>query len=120
MKFKVGDRVRIVKILNSFDVQYADDLYLWQEAIIIEIDINTSDYPYKLYFDALNFKGERENQWWDEEELELIDDSKDKAKLEMFGELVKGLEKSLKPFYDYKYCELLVLLTKAKELMGDD
>ena len=122
MKFKIGDRVRIVKNNGKHNF----NKYIGKIAKIIDIDKYLIQ-PYKL--DISSF-------YWHGNELELIDDSKDKAKLEMFGQLVNELdffvnhvkaeyiqdaerEKGIFKF-DTTYKKTIELLNKAKELMKDD
>ena len=70
MKFKIGDKVKIKRCYNGIEKK----LYLNQEAIIISAD-DGKYCEYEILFTDLNFKGDKENSYWRENELELVDDN---------------------------------------------
>jgi len=121
MKFKIGDKVKITKI-NHEVYKCLEESYVNRIATITRICYG--NYPYLVDFDD---KGINSICFWSDDELKLIDDSKDNAKLEMFGELVRSLDKALK---EIKYMTdeenmqdswlyQIATLNKAKELMRD-
>lgn len=89
MKFKVGDRVTLVKYI----AMPMDEEYLGTQATVISIEtvigIDVEDeckYPYQISLDVIKEKGYDSEYFFNEEELELFVESKNKI---MFNSLMK-------------------------------
>ncbi len=70
MKFKKGDKVKVVKILESEFITLPVDQLINQIGIIGSVDLDDKEYPYYVKFDnkEINKHG---NDYWMEDELEL-------------------------------------------------
>lgn len=71
MKFNVGDKVRVARILNENTLPFSEKEFLGKIGKIIDID--EDDYPYGVDFEGL-IKGLEEKLFFMEEELELAQD----------------------------------------------
>ena len=71
MKFKIGDILQIVRV--SDNAVNAPELYIDQIITIIDIK-NDYKYNYRVKFNQ-DFKGDRDDVWWGEEELDYLCDS---------------------------------------------
>ena len=72
MKFKIGDRVKVVNIINDEYITLPRDQIINQIGIVIDILFNNNfKYPYYIEFNNKKIN-EYNNNLWAEEELELV------------------------------------------------
>lgn len=73
MKFKIGDRVKVVNIINDEYITLPHNQIINQIGIVINILFNNNfEYPYYIEFNNKKIN-EYNNNLWAEEELELVD-----------------------------------------------
>ena len=79
MDFKVGDRVKVVRISNEDDVFDVEPMYLiGKTGTVVTIErskympLDDTDCPYQIKFDD-DISQESGNLYWEERELELIE-----------------------------------------------
>jgi len=114
MKFKIGDRVKVVKIINDEYITLSHDQIINQIGTIIDINLHSNvQYPYRIEFNN-NKINEYKNNLWAEEELELVVCNDVTDKLKCFGEYCERLENN----DEHKKCLECDYLMRCSYRMG--
>lgn len=106
VKFKVGDKVKIVKLYNPLEGQ---EQFLGKVATIVDIDEDWIRYPYELDIDSENL--------YNDYELEPVIEEVEEVTEESIVEAIKELSKRVKKFTETNVGtrETSMVLTKLDE-----